>query len=146
MVYRVRSSGFPSYEAPHAVSIVIPQDPLLFSGTIRSNLDPFGVHDDATLYGVLRTACLVDRADAEEETILSYDAREITLDTTIEEEGLNLSLGQVRPFIAMWSDLRLTLIEFRSDALSDWLVPWSKTLELSFWMRQLASLPCPFSP
>lgn len=146
MVYQVCSSGFPSYEVPHAVSIVIPQDPLLFSGTIRSNLDPFGVYNDATLYGVLRAACLVDPADVEGETILSSDVREITLDTTIEEEGLNLSLGQVRPFIAMWSDLRLTIIEFYSDVLSDWLVPWSKTLESSFWMRQLASLPLLFSP
>lgn len=65
------------------------------------------MHDDAALYGVLRAACLVDRADAEEETIVSSDAREITLDTTIEEEGSNLSLGQVRPFITMRSGLGL---------------------------------------
>lgn len=90
--------------------IVIPQDPLLFSGTIRSNLDPFGVHSDATLYGALRGTCLVERADAEEETIVSRDdTREITLDTTIEEEGLNLSLGQVRTFLTTQSDVALTM-------------------------------------
>ena len=98
MVYQVRSQTFPRCEASHGVFVVIPQDPLLFSGTIRSNLDPFGAHDDLTLYDALRAACLVDRIDGEEETIVSSDTPEITLDTTIEEEGLNLSLGQVRPF------------------------------------------------
>jgi len=112
--------------------IVIPQDPLLFSGTIRSNLDPFGVHDDAKLYGALQAACLVERADAEEETIVSSDTREITLDTTIEEEGLNLSLGQVGPFITTPPDIDLTTIKSRSGVSSGWLVPWSKTLELLF--------------
>ena len=121
----------------HVVVVVIPQDPLLFSGTIRSNLDPFGVHDDATLYGALRAACLVDRPDAEEETIVSSDAPEITLDTTIEEEGLNLSLGQVRPLLTMpFNDVDLTSIGSCSGASSGWLAPWSRTLESWFWMRQ----------
>ena len=31
---------------------VIPQDPVLFHGTIRSNLDPFDTFDDATLWNV----------------------------------------------------------------------------------------------
>ena len=124
--------------------IVIPQDPLLFSGTIRSNLDPFGVHSDATLYGALRGTCLVERADAEE-TIVSCDTREITLDTTIEEEGLNLSLGQVRTFLTTRSDFALITIKSYSDALSGWLVPWSRALELLFWTRQLVCLPFRFS-
>lgn len=81
------------------------------------------MHDDATLYGALRAVCLVDRADAEEETIVSSDAREITLDTTVEEEGLNLSLGQVRPFVTMQFGLDLTTIEYCSDVSSGWLVP-----------------------
>lgn len=34
------------------------QDPTLFSGTIRSNLDPFGAHDDAALWEALRKASL----------------------------------------------------------------------------------------
>ena len=32
---------------------IIPQDPTLFSGTIRSNLDPFGEHDEARLWSVV---------------------------------------------------------------------------------------------
>ncbi|EJU01052.1 ABC protein [Dacryopinax primogenitus] len=39
---------------------IIPQDPLLFSGTIRSNLDPFGLYDDARLWDALRRSYLVE--------------------------------------------------------------------------------------
>jgi len=140
MVYLVCSWNPPSHATSHSIFAVIPQDPLLFSGTIRSNLDPFGTHDDATLYGALRAACLVDRADAEEETIVSSDVRDITLYTTIEEEGLNLSLGQVRPSVAMRFDISLTTVRPRSDAWSGWLVLWSRTLKLLFWTRQLVHL------
>ncbi|XP_037080857.1 LOW QUALITY PROTEIN: putative uncharacterized protein YKR104W [Pollicipes pollicipes] len=37
---------------------VIPQDPVLFTGTIRQNLDPFEAHDDARLWLVLERAGL----------------------------------------------------------------------------------------
>lgn len=33
---------------------VIPQNPFLFSGTLRENLDPMGQHDDAALWASLR--------------------------------------------------------------------------------------------
>src|SRR5271167_3718186 len=39
---------------------IIPQDPVLFQGTIRSNLDPFNQSDDATLWTSLRRACLME--------------------------------------------------------------------------------------
>jgi len=39
---------------------IIPQDPLLFSGTIRTNLDPFGLYDDARLWDALRRSYLVE--------------------------------------------------------------------------------------
>ncbi|KAJ1301602.1 hypothetical protein OPQ81_008850 [Rhizoctonia solani] len=82
---------------------IIPQDPLLFSGTIRSNLDPFGVYDDARLWDALKRAYLVDRPTAVQE--ISADGEDLpsgaqtpvnrfTLDTVIEEEGGNLSVGQ----------------------------------------------------
>lgn len=32
---------------------VIPQDPVLFSGTLRKNLDPFDEYDDSVLWNAL---------------------------------------------------------------------------------------------
>ncbi|TPX65411.1 hypothetical protein SpCBS45565_g05227 [Spizellomyces sp. 'palustris'] len=37
---------------------IIPQDPVLFSGTIRDNLDPFNVHDDVAIWQALESASL----------------------------------------------------------------------------------------
>ncbi|KAI1391160.1 ATP-binding cassette transporter protein YOR1-like protein [Hypoxylon trugodes] len=69
---------------------IIPQDPTLFRGTVRSNLDPFGEHSDADLWSALRKAGLVP-ADA---NIDDKDPTRIHLDSVVEEEGLNFSLGQ----------------------------------------------------
>jgi ABC-type multidrug transport system fused ATPase/permease subunit len=85
------------------LQLVIPQDPLLFSGTIRSNLDPFGVYEDARLWDALKRAYLVDRPTAAQEVPVDGDdvpsgaqtpVNRFTLDTVIEEEGGNLSVGQ----------------------------------------------------
>ena len=125
---------------------IIPQDPTLFKGTIRSNLDPFGECSDAVLWDALREAYLVGRdgdhtdASARNSRISNKDDVDIdidnktnknniennsdktiedskdnsnddnnttthhgatspgpsalTLDTAVEEEGLNFSLGQ----------------------------------------------------
>ncbi|KAG9048922.1 hypothetical protein FS837_011659 [Tulasnella sp. UAMH 9824] len=79
---------------------IIPQDPLLFSGTVRSNLDPFSRYDDAKLYDALRRSHLVaappsDSGTAEEgisgRPIL---AAKFSLDTPVEAEGANLSVGE----------------------------------------------------
>jgi ABC-type multidrug transport system fused ATPase/permease subunit len=69
---------------------IIPQDPTLFRGTIRSNLDPFNEHTDLELWSALRQSDLVD-ADAGDDP--SVHGR-IHLDAVVEEEGLNFSLGQ----------------------------------------------------
>ncbi|KAH8664304.1 P-loop containing nucleoside triphosphate hydrolase protein [Xylariales sp. PMI_506] len=69
---------------------IIPQDPTLFRGTIRGNLDPFGEHSDLDLWSALRQADLVPR-DA---TIDNKDPNRLHLDTVVEEDGLNFSLGQ----------------------------------------------------
>ncbi|KAM0796432.1 ABC multidrug transporter [Usnea florida] len=69
---------------------IIPQDPTLFRGTIRSNLDPFNQHSDLELWSALRQSDLVD-ADAK---LDDKSHGRIHLDGTVEEEGLNFSLGQ----------------------------------------------------
>jgi ABC-type multidrug transport system fused ATPase/permease subunit len=68
---------------------IIPQDPTLFKGTIRSNLDPFHKKTDLDLWSALRQADLVSN-DAE----MGDKTGRIHLDSVVEEEGLNFSLGQ----------------------------------------------------
>jgi ATP-binding cassette, subfamily C (CFTR/MRP), member 1 len=89
---------------------IIPQDPTLFRGTIRTNLDPFNEHTDLELWSALRQADLVDKeagtgaetggvvtttpaVDENGEKAGERQGR-INLDSTVEEEGLNFSLGQ----------------------------------------------------
>lgn len=80
-------------------SLVIPQDSLLFSGTLRTNLDPFGLHDDATLNDALRRSYLIDSTNVDgPSTPASPGAQtpvqRFSLDTQIDDEGSNLSQGQ----------------------------------------------------
>ncbi|KAJ3504979.1 hypothetical protein NLJ89_g7659 [Agrocybe chaxingu] len=63
---------------------IIPQDPTIFSGTIRTALDPFSLYDDARLWDALRRSFLVEGSSTDR----------ITLETLIEAEGSNLSVGQ----------------------------------------------------
>lgn len=73
---------------------IIPQDPTLFRGTIRTNLDPFNEHTDLALWSALRQADLVPK-DAELGTANTGEDRgRIHLDSIVEEDGLNFSLGQ----------------------------------------------------
>ncbi|KAI0537862.1 multidrug resistance-associated protein 5 [Xylaria digitata] len=74
---------------------IIPQDPALFQGAVRSNLDPFNEHTDLELWSALRQAGL---AGDEENSEDSEDRRDkglrIHLDSVVEGNGLNFSLGQ----------------------------------------------------
>ncbi|KAG2138357.1 ABC protein [Suillus clintonianus] len=80
---------------------IIPQDPLLFSGTIRSNLDPFCQHSDIELWDALHRSCLLDSSiTLEQSSSDDFVSSEQTspsrhnLDSTIESEGANLSVGE----------------------------------------------------
>ncbi|KAH9030727.1 ABC transporter [Lactarius hengduanensis] len=76
----------------NAISI-IPQDPTLFSGSLRSNLDPFGQHDDARLWDALRRSYLVEEAKPISPVLSVVDGEEEQL-WNGNEEGSNLSIGQ----------------------------------------------------
>lgn len=88
---------------------ILPQEPLLFSGTIRSNLDPFGEKTDQELWDAMRRAHLIDSATAEHHARKSMNldsetqgldsgthtpTSRFTLDSPVEDEGNNLSVGQ----------------------------------------------------
>ncbi|KAJ1554844.1 hypothetical protein HK405_003929, partial [Cladochytrium tenue] len=68
---------------------IIPQDPVLFAGTIRFNLDPCSEKSDDELHSALRSTNLLGSADVE----LSGTPN-ITLDTVVHSNGANLSQGQ----------------------------------------------------
>ncbi|KAG6900220.1 hypothetical protein C0993_001289 [Termitomyces sp. T159_Od127] len=79
----------------------------LLPRTLRTNLDPFGLHDDAKLWDALKRSYLVENAslkhgskhdpqlDAEDVSSGDHTSRDrFTLDSVIEDEGGNLSIGQ----------------------------------------------------
>ncbi|KAK6349604.1 hypothetical protein TWF696_005888 [Orbilia brochopaga] len=52
---------------------MVPQDPTLFSGTIRSNLDPFEIHTDEEVFAALREVQLIGQDEMESQaTTLPY--------------------------------------------------------------------------
>ena len=70
---------------------IIPQDPTLFSGTIRSNLDPFERHTDETLWAVLDKLHLRDRLT---KFIAADAAAAVGLQAVVREKGSNFSVGE----------------------------------------------------
>jgi ABC-type multidrug transport system fused ATPase/permease subunit len=63
---------------------LVPQDPVLFSGTIRSNLDPLGAHPDPALWTALDRAALGG----------AVRAMPHGLDAKVGEAGAGLSAGE----------------------------------------------------
>ncbi|KAJ6537690.1 P-loop containing nucleoside triphosphate hydrolase protein [Mycena capillaripes] len=75
---------------------IIPQEPTLFSGTVRAALDPFSKYDDARLWNALRRSYLVETRPSTPIDLESQaeNRHRLTLDTVIEQDGANLSVGE----------------------------------------------------
>ncbi|KDO30925.1 hypothetical protein SPRG_04828 [Saprolegnia parasitica CBS 223.65] len=63
---------------------IIPQNPVLFKGTLRNYLDPFDEYDDASLWDVLQKVQMVDRVSQHDEKLLG----------PVDENGENFSVGE----------------------------------------------------
>lgn len=79
---------------------IIPQDPTLFSGSLRSNMDPFDQFEDEDIYTALRRVHLLPY-ETEENTVGSDPTLEEgnanvfkDLNTSVTEGGKNFSQGQ----------------------------------------------------
>ncbi|KAK3137193.1 hypothetical protein QOZ80_5BG0449000 [Eleusine coracana subsp. coracana] len=67
---------------------IIPQDPTLFQGTVRYNLDPLGQFSDKTIWEVLDKCQLLE----------AVQEKENGLDSIVVEDGSNWSMGQRQLF------------------------------------------------
>lgn len=80
---------------------IIPQDPVLFKGDIRRNLDPFQECTDEQLWDALVRGGAIDRKDVDsiraqhkDANGLSGDMFKFHLDQMVEDDGSNFSLGE----------------------------------------------------
>nr|POE68691.1 atp-dependent bile acid permease [Quercus suber] len=96
---------------------IIPQDPVLFSGTLRSNLDPFNQHADSRLMNALARVTLLS-SDGDDEVTGRKRNIFTDLSSKISRGGSNLSQGEKQLLCSARAILSLPRIIVLDEATS----------------------------